>query len=202
MKLILNDRKALSQQSEPCTSQAEVDQILEELLLATREPIVAEQNPIGLAAPQIGIFKQVCIVWMFIGVNRDKNQPREKWEWRPLVNPKVIVADGLYHTTEGCISFPNQRVSAIRFEEIVVSHGLNDQRAKLAFSTLGSHPQECIAVQHEISHLKGLTMFDFRPNKLGRNTLCPCGSGKKNKKCCGLNHWNDNLRQLLSEDTD
>ena len=23
--------------------------------------------------------------------------------------------------------------------------------------------------------------------KIGRNTLCPCGSGKKYKKCCGRN---------------
>jgi len=24
-----------------------------------------------------------------------------------------------------------------------------------------------------------------RHNKMGRNELCPCGSGKKYKKCCG-----------------
>lgn len=23
------------------------------------------------------------------------------------------------------------------------------------------------------------------PHKIGRNDLCPCGSGKKYKKCCG-----------------
>jgi preprotein translocase subunit SecA len=23
--------------------------------------------------------------------------------------------------------------------------------------------------------------------KIGRNDLCPCGSGKKYKKCCGMN---------------
>ena len=26
-----------------------------------------------------------------------------------------------------------------------------------------------------------------RKEKIGRNDLCPCGSGKKYKKCCGLN---------------
>ena len=25
------------------------------------------------------------------------------------------------------------------------------------------------------------------PKKIGRNELCPCGSGKKYKKCCGRN---------------
>lgn len=24
-------------------------------------------------------------------------------------------------------------------------------------------------------------------NKVGRNDICPCGSGKKYKKCCGVN---------------
>lgn len=27
--------------------------------------------------------------------------------------------------------------------------------------------------------------IDRRANKLGRNELCPCGSGKKYKRCCG-----------------
>jgi len=26
---------------------------------------------------------------------------------------------------------------------------------------------------------------DDEGNKVGRNDLCPCGSGKKYKKCCG-----------------
>jgi len=26
----------------------------------------------------------------------------------------------------------------------------------------------------------------LRRNKVGRNELCPCGSGKKYKKCCGI----------------
>ena len=30
---------------------------------------------------------------------------------------------------------------------------------------------------------------ELKPNKIGRNDLCPCGSGKKYKKCC-INHLN------------
>ena len=26
-----------------------------------------------------------------------------------------------------------------------------------------------------------------KSNKIGRNEPCPCGSGKKYKKCCGMN---------------
>ncbi|MEG0321164.1 MAG: SEC-C metal-binding domain-containing protein [Oscillospiraceae bacterium] len=28
---------------------------------------------------------------------------------------------------------------------------------------------------------------DKKAGKPGRNDLCPCGSGKKYKKCCGMN---------------
>jgi uncharacterized protein YecA (UPF0149 family) len=52
---------------------------------------------------------------------------------------------------------------------------------------------EAIAVQHEIDHMDGKTLFDCEikevgqqiiSDKIGRNELCPCGSGKKYKKCC------------------
>ncbi len=28
---------------------------------------------------------------------------------------------------------------------------------------------------------------ELKPKKVGRNDPCPCGSGKKYKKCCGKN---------------
>ena len=30
-----------------------------------------------------------------------------------------------------------------------------------------------------------------KSSKVGRNELCPCGSGKKYKKCCGKNEADD-----------
>jgi len=56
----------------------------------------------------------------------------------------------------------------------------------------------CMAVQHEIDHLNGVVV-PFKEGsvevaqrrvvtgKVGRNDPCPCGSGKKWKKCCGRN---------------
>ena len=58
----------------------------------------------------------------------------------------------------------------------------------------------CMAVQHEIDHLLGITIVSktgsvevpftgtvqaVAGHKVGRNDPCPCGSGKKYKKCCG-----------------
>lgn len=30
-----------------------------------------------------------------------------------------------------------------------------------------------------------------KPPKVGRNELCPCGSGKKFKKCCLIKNWRE-----------
>lgn len=53
----------------------------------------------------------------------------------------------------------------------------------------------CMAVQHEEEHLRGITLDKKEgvvenyalltgDQKVGRNDPCPCGSGKKYKKCC------------------
>jgi preprotein translocase subunit SecA len=51
----------------------------------------------------------------------------------------------------------------------------NIQRQMVAEPTFESHgeepPQKTVTV-----------------NKVGRNDSCPCGSGKKYKKCCGANN--------------
>lgn len=40
----------------------------------------------------------------------------------------------------------------------------------------------------------------IRAKKIGRNDLCPCGSGKKYKKCCMRNDKNDKMEKKTSED--
>jgi len=49
------------------------------------------------------------------------------------------------------------------------------QREKVAEPVAASHGEETV----KKPVVKG--------NKVGRNDLCPCGSGKKYKKCCGAN---------------
>lgn len=59
-------------------------------------------------------------------------------------------------------------------EEIIVQMAAGIVRAYRYFRR---HPQ------HEASiHGEGV---QSRPNKIGRNDQCPCGSGKKYKRCCG-----------------
>ena len=49
-------------------------------------------------------------------------------------------------------------------------------------------------IQHEIDHIDGIEeelypkgegALHISNEKVGRNDPCPCGSGKKFKKCCG-----------------
>lgn len=51
-------------------------------------------------------------------------------------------------------------------------------------------PPDLIPIWVEMLHAWRLENDVHRPaqsNKVGRNEPCPCGSGKKYKKCCGLN---------------
>jgi uncharacterized protein YecA (UPF0149 family) len=51
------------------------------------------------------------------------------------------------------------------------------------FSAEGKEAQ---IIQHEIDHMDGILIIDkeYKSNNVGRNDPCPCGSGKKYKKCC------------------
>ena len=39
----------------------------------------------------------------------------------------------------------------------------------------------------EAEYADGPLPYEEPPAKVGRNEPCPCGSGKKYKKCCGVN---------------
>jgi SWIM/SEC-C metal-binding protein len=48
------------------------------------------------------------------------------------------------------------------------------------------HKEEDISdVQKLMGLSEGNTKIVYNVEKVGRNDLCPCGSGKKYKKCCG-----------------
>ena len=49
------------------------------------------------------------------------------------------------------------------------------------------YPEEAQLVMDAIAQGKGKALFaeQAESHKIGRNEPCPCGSGKKYKKCCG-----------------
>ncbi len=70
------------------------DERLWELLDDMKETMDLE-NGVGLAAPQVGIIRQVCIVDIGEGLIE-------------LINPKIIEEDGTQEDIEGCLSFPGE----------------------------------------------------------------------------------------------
>ena len=129
---------------------------------------------IGLAAPQIGIAKHIAIVRLGEGFNFN------------LVNAKLKHGyDPALFKEEGCLSFPGRVENTTRFQEVVISNSV--QPNKFVATGLVS-----VVCQHELDHLNSVLFMDrkiIKPIpvvkiKVGPNQSCPCGSGKKFKKCC------------------
>lgn len=131
---------------------------------------------IGLAAPQIGIAKKIAIVRI----------EKVKFE---LVNCQILESfDPAMFREEGCLSFPGRVEDTIRFQEVYITDNLVTPHR---FTTTGLLAVIC---QHELDHLNSTLFMDriapkpvapSKKLKVGPNDACPCGSGKKYKKCCG-----------------
>ena len=150
---------------------------------------------IGLAANQVGIDAQVAVV--------NVREPLI------LINPKIISKEVEIPYHEGCLSYPNKRVNTKRYRDVIISTEQSESDwyfsgAQVPKDGKGSWEKEqsnnenaqlrvleSVCVQHEIDHLNGVVCMDRKVNitivkdkKPGRNEPCPCGSGKKYKKCC------------------
>ncbi len=151
---------------------------------------------IGLAANQVGIDAQVAVV--------NVREPLV------LINPKIKEQWDEIDYYEGCLSYPKRGLHTKRYKNIIIK--TEQEESEWYFSGVETGKEgkgswekeqsdkqdqeqrllEAICVQHEIDHLNGITIHD-RENKpkpivkiksVGRNEPCPCGSGKKYKKCC------------------
>ena len=150
---------------------------------------------IGLAANQVGIDAQVAVVNVV--------------EPLVLINPKIIHKEFPIDYFEGCLSYPKKGTPTKRYRDIIVQtaqsesgwyfsgvESTNEARGSWEEKTKKDEQEnrllESICVQHEIDHLNGITIHDrenktkpmVSQKKVGRNDPCPCGSGKKFKKCC------------------
>ena len=150
---------------------------------------------IGLAANQVGIDAQVAVV--------NVREPLV------LINPKYIKKENEIIYGEGCLSFPGHAIRTKRYRDIIISteqeesnwyfSGVEENSDGKSGWDKGNMKQdqelrllEAVCVQHEIDHLMGKTIHNrevkLEPTKVekkvGRNDPCPCGSGKKHKKCC------------------
>jgi peptide deformylase len=133
---------------------------------------------IGLAANQVGIDAAVAVV--------NVKEPIV------LINPKIVRKEEEVRYYEGCLSFPKKGCHTKRYKTIEVKVDNIESNMTFGVGDTEADLLESVCVQHEIDHLNGMRILDRAQEltikrdkpKIGRNEPCPCGSGKKYKKCC------------------
>jgi peptide deformylase len=164
--MIITNLELLKKPSVDVSSEEEELNIINKL-----ECILKEYNyGIGLSAVQIGIYKRAAI----IRINDIKIN---------LVNSNILFKDGVFPSIEGCLSLPNVEVCVNRNLDILVQNNGFINNEKFAV-----HGLPAVCVQHEMDHWDGVLIVDkaiTQHTRIGPNMLCPCGSKKKYKKCCG-----------------
>ncbi|MBN1353201.1 MAG: peptide deformylase [Candidatus Omnitrophica bacterium] len=103
---------------------------------------------IGLAAPQIGISRKMIVAEVQERIIK-------------LANPEVIDERGSGNMTEGCLSVPDVTVDIERPDRIVV-RGLSEKGKIVEIKATGLLAR---VVQHEIDHLGGKLIIDYRRTK-------------------------------------
>ncbi len=102
-----------------------------------------EANGVGLAAPQVGILRRVCVIDIGEG-------PIE------LVNPAIISEEGVQYESEGCLSCPGQSGVTKRPMKVTVKA----QNRKGESFEISGEDLLARAFCHEIDHLNGILYKD------------------------------------------
>jgi peptide deformylase len=144
----------LALRGEPVTEfTPELEQLVEEMF----DSMYAAQG-IGLAAPQIGISKQITVIDVSF-----KERPEDKLV---LINPVVLDQEGKQVEEEGCLSLPEIRAKVERAEWVKV----RAQNEKGEFFEVEGDELLARALLHEIDHLHGVLFID-RISRLKREMI-------------------------------
>ena len=121
----------------------DIDGKLVRLVEGMFETLYQSDSGIGLAAPQVGVQRQI-FVW-------DMGE-------KPLVilNPSIVESDGEWVYSEGCLSIPGLYIELIRPKRVLMK-GLDLNGNEISFE---ADELEARLFQHELDHLNGVLMFD------------------------------------------
>lgn len=104
------------------------------------------EDGVGLAAPQIGISRQILIAC----------PTAKKGEECVIVNPKILESSGREIGPEGCLSLPGITGEVVRFKKIKLQ--FQDRFGKVLQVDLKDFFARVI--QHEMDHLAGILLID------------------------------------------
>ncbi len=130
---------------DPCLTKEckHVNQMSEriEILIEDMLDTMYDANGVGLAAPQVGILKSICVV----DISEDCSQPYI------LINPIVIYEEGQQTGEEGCLSLPGKQGTVTRPQKVRVA-ALNEKMEPVEYE---AEDLLARAFCHEIDHLHG-----------------------------------------------
>lgn len=113
--------------------------LVDEMIMTLHE----SDNGLALAAPQIGVQKQV-VVWDF------GEEPEA------VFNPEIVESDGEWVYEEGCLSIPGLYAEIVRPKNVLVRGvGLDGNVVEWEADELMAR-----MFQHELDHLNGVLMFE------------------------------------------
>ena len=103
---------------------------------------------IGLAAPQLGLGLRIFVTDISSGQDRDALVV--------MINPELIIYEGIQHQEEGCLSIPGFEAVVPRPKRAIV-RGL-DRGGQ--FNEIEAVGLQARAFQHELDHLDGTLFVD------------------------------------------
>ena len=127
---------------------AKIPQVTKEIkkLIKDMHTAVEKAEGLGLAAPQIGQSIRLCLA----NING---------KMTPLINPEITWKSEETSTVEeGCLSLPEINVDITRSVEVSIRY-LDEDGAE---QERHIHDLDARIVQHEIDHLNGILIVDYR----------------------------------------
>jgi peptide deformylase len=139
---------------QPAKRIAKVDDSVRKLIVDMLQTMYSSDG-IGLAAPQVGINKQLIVI--DCEPNNPANPPLV------LINPQIIsYGEQLCNDEEGCLSIPGVYMNVTRPETIEVSYKDENGRPR----KLKSSDFLARVIQHEMDHLNGVMFVDRVENSI------------------------------------
>lgn len=113
-------------------------------LIGEMKEVLEEADGVGLAAPQIGVSKQVFVV-------------KDGHDYYAFMNPEIVErSEETITTKEGCLSFPELWIDVERPRKVKVE-ALTEDGDRMLLEAEGTG---AVVFQHEIDHLFGNLFID------------------------------------------
>lgn len=150
MKIVLSPDKGLRQKCEPVTPEElpEVAKIAKKMAKA-----MYKNDGCGLAAPQIGVSKQIIVIDTAVHAEDEKRVQDPIF----ILNPSVrAVGEETECAGEGCLSIPGITIDIERPTSLEID-ALDLDGTPITITAEGFDAR---VIQHEMDHLEGITMFE------------------------------------------